>query len=184
VPYDQRARYLVEADLGVSTHREHLETHFSFRTRMLDYVWAGLPIVCTRGDVFGDLVATRGLGISVPPGDAPRLADAIETMLNDGRRHEQASLALRQLASEMRWSQVAAPLDAFCREPRHAADHAPHLDALRQRLETKFKVSRWLKRTALRVGVSEMRVEQVKRLKAIRALMVLRNRIALARARR
>jgi GT2 family glycosyltransferase/glycosyltransferase involved in cell wall biosynthesis len=183
VPYDQRARYLVEADLGVSTHREHLETHFSFRTRMLDYVWAGLPIVCTRGDVFGDLVATRGLGISVPPGDAPGLADAIETMLSDGGRREQASLALRQLASEMRWSQVAAPLDAFCREPRHAPDHAPHLDALRRRLETKFKVSRWLKRTALRAGVSEMRVEQVKRLKAIRALMVLRNRIAIARAR-
>ena len=78
VPYEQRARYLAEADLGVSTHREHLETHFAFRTRMLDYVWAGLPIVCTRGDVFADLVAARGLGAAVPPGDVDALAQAID----------------------------------------------------------------------------------------------------------
>jgi hypothetical protein len=58
------------------------------------------------------------------------------------------------------------------------------MDALRARLEQKFKVSRWLKRTALRAGVSEMRVEQIKRLGVVRALMVMRNRAAFARARR
>jgi hypothetical protein len=42
--------------VGVSTHRDHLETRLSFRTRMLDYIWAGLPIVCTDGDHFASLV--------------------------------------------------------------------------------------------------------------------------------
>jgi hypothetical protein len=45
-------------------------------------------------------------------------------------------------------------------------------------------VSKWLKRTALRVGVSERRVEQLKRLSLVRALVVVRNRVALARAMR
>ena len=58
VPYDERALYLMEADLGVSTHHAHLETRYAFRTRMLDYLWARLPIVCTEGDHFGDLVRT------------------------------------------------------------------------------------------------------------------------------
>ena len=81
-------------------------------------------------------------------------------------------------------SRVAAPLRQFCQAPRHAADHEPGIGAFRARLERKFRVSRWLKRTALRAGVSEMRVEQIKRLGLVRALMVLRNRVALARARR
>jgi GT2 family glycosyltransferase/glycosyltransferase involved in cell wall biosynthesis len=184
VPYHQRARYLAESDLGVSTHREHLETHFAFRTRMLDYVWAGLPIVCTRGDVFADLVAARGLGAVVAPGDVDALASAIETMLTDRSRHAEAVGGLQRLSEDLRWSRVAAPLQRFCRQPRHAADHEPGMDALRARLEQKFKVSRWLKRTALRAGVSEMRVEQIKRLGVVRALMVMRNRAAFARARR
>jgi GT2 family glycosyltransferase/glycosyltransferase involved in cell wall biosynthesis len=184
VPYHQRARYLAEADLGVSTHREHLETHFAFRTRMLDYVWAGLPIVCTRGDVFADLVAARRLGAVVPPGDVDALAAAIETMLTDRSRQTEAVGGLQRLSEDLRWSRVAAPLQRFCRQPRHAPDHEPGMDSLRARLEQKFKVSRWLKRTALRAGVSEMRVEQVKRLGVVRALMVMRNRVAFARARR
>src|SRR6185436_9947916 len=52
VPYERRGDYLLEADLGVSTHFQHVETTFSFRTRILDYLWAGLPIVSTRGDSF------------------------------------------------------------------------------------------------------------------------------------
>ena len=52
VPYDERADFLLDADLGVSTHLEHIETAYSFRTRVLDYWWAGLPVVATDGDTF------------------------------------------------------------------------------------------------------------------------------------
>jgi hypothetical protein len=48
VDYEDRANYLLDADVGVSTHFLHVETTFSFRTRTLDYLWAGLPIVATE----------------------------------------------------------------------------------------------------------------------------------------
>ena len=38
VPYAERADYLLDADVGVSTHYLHIETAFSFRTRILDYL--------------------------------------------------------------------------------------------------------------------------------------------------
>ena len=47
VAYDDRQNYLLDADIGVSTHFHHVETEFSFRTRILDYLWAGLPFVTT-----------------------------------------------------------------------------------------------------------------------------------------
>ncbi len=65
VPYNDRQNFLLDADVGVSTHFEHIETTFSFRTRILDYLWTHLPIVTTRGDGFGDLVIAEGLGVAV-----------------------------------------------------------------------------------------------------------------------
>ena len=51
-------------------------------------------------------------------------------------------------------------------------------------LQGGYRLSKWLKRTALRLGVTERRVEQLKRLGLVRALVVVRNRVALARAMR
>ena len=84
VPYAERARWLAEADLGVSAHLDHLEARFSFRTRILDYLWAGLPVVTSAGDALGDLVEREGLGRAVPPGDAEAFAAACSELLDDG----------------------------------------------------------------------------------------------------
>ena len=99
VPYDERALYLMEADLGVSTHHAHLETRYAFRTRMLDYLWARLPIVCTEGDHFGDLVRARARA-AVPPGDAEALAVAIEECSTRMPRDASAQDALGRLGRE------------------------------------------------------------------------------------
>ena len=53
VAYDERQNFLLDADIGVSTHLHHVETDYSFRTRILDYLWASLPIVSTTGDAHG-----------------------------------------------------------------------------------------------------------------------------------
>lgn len=121
IDYAQRADYLLDADCGVSTHPDHLETQFAFRTRLLDCVWAGLPVICTRGDTLADLIAARGMGITVPPESPEALAEAIVAMADSGRR-EGASAALRGAAPEFHWSRVVEPLVRFCRAPRLAAD--------------------------------------------------------------
>ncbi len=184
VPYDERALYLAEADLGVSTHLEHLETHFSFRTRMLDYIWAGVPIVCTHGDVFADLVRTRGLGRVVPAGDVDALRLAIAALLDDEDERTRARRALAVLADELRWSRVARPLARFCERPTFAADRAPAMRAFRARLEDQYRLSKWMRRTALRLGVPEQRFEQFKQSAPARLVLQVRNRLALRRARR
>ncbi len=184
VPYDQRARYLVEADIGVSTHRDHLETHFSFRTRMLDYIWAGLPIVCTRGDFFASLVEARGLGATVPPGDAGALAHTLATLLDDSVARFQIRSRVETLQDELRWSIVVAPLAAYCAQPYFAADRAPAMRAFRDRLERQYGGAKWLKRTALRFGLSEYRIERLKQSSVGRAAMAAQTRLALRRARR
>ena len=184
VPYDDRAAFLLDADLGASTHREHLETRFSFRTRMLDYIWAGLPIVCTRGDHFAALVEARDLGLTVPPGDAAALAAAIRTLADDRALAGRARANLTDLAAGMHWSQVVEPLRRFAERPAFAADRADAVRAYRAHLERSFGLTRRVKRTALALGITERRIEQVKRIGVVQSLMAARNRLAVRRARR
>ena len=122
VPYDQRHNWLLDADCAVSTHFEHVETTFAFRTRMLDYLWAGLPVVTSDGDAFADLVRDEGLGLVVPAQDPSALADALARVLYD---EEFAARCRRQVAAvrgRFTWPTVLEPLVRYCRDPRPAAD--------------------------------------------------------------
>lgn len=108
VPYEFRADWLLEADCALSTHADHLETRFAFRTRLLDCFWTGLPVVCTGGDDLGALVEHEGLGAVVEAGDVEGTAEALERVLDNGRTHYAEGLA--RVAQRFSWPSVAQPL--------------------------------------------------------------------------
>jgi glycosyltransferase involved in cell wall biosynthesis len=118
VPYDERSAYLLDADIGVSTHQEHIETRFSFRTRVLDYLWAGLPTVLTRGDTLSEEIDAAGVGRSVPPGDPEAIATAVRDLLGAGPGRDD----VRRFAARYSWDEVARPLVDYCQAPWRAAD--------------------------------------------------------------
>ena len=114
VPYGERADWLLAADCALSLQLEHLETRFSFRTRVLDCFWAGLPVVCSEGDELAELIARHELGATVGPGDAGAVADAIVAVLERGRDAYRDRLA--RTAEEYTWSRVAEPLTSYVRD--------------------------------------------------------------------
>jgi glycosyltransferase involved in cell wall biosynthesis len=119
VPYAERADWLLAADCALSLHVEHLETRFSFRTRLLDCFWAALPVVCTEGDDLATLIANAQLGASVPASDPEAAADAIVAVLERGRASYRD--ALGRTAADYRWSRVAEPLIRYLSEPASRA---------------------------------------------------------------
>ncbi|HEX3605760.1 MAG TPA: glycosyltransferase family 4 protein [Candidatus Dormibacteraeota bacterium] len=121
VAYEHRADWLLEADVGVTTHRLHVESRLAFRTRVLDYLWAGLPVLCTEGDALADTVDAGGLGVTVAPGDPEAVAAAL-VALADPQRRAGIAARVRDHASTLTWARTAAPLIAFCAAPRLAAD--------------------------------------------------------------
>lgn len=135
VPYAERGRWLAEADLGVSAHLDHLEARFSFRTRILDYLWAGLPVVTSSGDALGDLVEHERVGRAVPPGDAEAFAAACSELL-DGGREERARIA--ELRPSLRWSEVTRPLAAWCDRAPALPPRRSQAGALRRALRVQY----------------------------------------------
>jgi len=129
VPYEQRQSYLQEADVGASLHLHHLETLFSFRTRILDYLWAGLPLLVTEGDSMAELAEREQLGPVCPPQDSAAVEAALQRLLEDEPYRQACAAASRRTAARFRWSVVTQPLLEFCRTPYRSPDAARRLAA-------------------------------------------------------
>jgi GT2 family glycosyltransferase/glycosyltransferase involved in cell wall biosynthesis len=122
VDYADRHNYLLEADAGVSTHFSHIETTMSFRTRILDYLWATLPMVVTRGDVFADLIEREQLGLVVDAEDVDGLTAALERILFDEEFIAKAKANIGRVREDFFWDRVLAPLVAFVGHAHRSRD--------------------------------------------------------------
>jgi len=114
-PYGERGAWLAQAACLLSCHVEHLETRFAYRTRLLDGLWAGVPIVCTRGDDLAERVQREQLGEVAAPGDWEGLAAGIEDVLGKGR--DAYAARLRVAAEGQTWSKVSEPLARWISQP-------------------------------------------------------------------
>jgi hypothetical protein len=107
IPYAERGALLLDADVAVTAHRPSLEAELAFRTRLLDCLWARLPVACTRGDVLAAEAEREGWGAAAEPCDAPGLASAISALLAPHAR-ERAREAAGRAAERYRWATPAA----------------------------------------------------------------------------
>lgn len=118
VSYEERQNYLLAADIGINVHSRHVETTFAYRTRILDYLWAALPVVTTEGGALSDLVDRNGLGRTVRFGDVESCARAILELCDDqdeyARVRERVALFRRQLT----WRHAVEPLIELIEAPQ------------------------------------------------------------------
>lgn len=108
IPYEQRFSWLRVADCGLSLHHDHLETRFAFRTRLLDCLWARLPIVCSEGDVFAEAIARDDLGMVADDNGPRAVSECLASVL--GRGKNDFSPALTRAAEAHLWSSVVKPI--------------------------------------------------------------------------
>lgn len=120
VPYTDWPNVLLESDLALTLHYDTLETRLAFRSRVLDYIWAGLPIVATKGDATSDLISDYGLGVVVDYQDVKMIADVMLQLLDMPRgEFDEKFAAVRR---KLEWEKAAQPLLDFCMHPRRAPD--------------------------------------------------------------
>lgn len=115
VPYEEIGDYLSESDIGVCAGFDNLEARFAFRTRFVDLFWAGLPIICTGGDVLAERVEREPLGIVVPTDDPHAFATAILRLIEDQELYGRCWRNMAPIKEELSWERVLAPLVEFCR---------------------------------------------------------------------
>jgi glycosyltransferase involved in cell wall biosynthesis len=113
VPAERRYDLLRDVDLLVAPHTPSLETRLSLRTRFLDALAAGCPVITSEGGTMSRLLREHRAGWVVPPKDPKALAQALREVLS-GTKKEGA----RELLQAFTWDRALAPLLRFCREPK------------------------------------------------------------------
>lgn len=175
VVYADWQNVLLESDLALTLHAsETLEAHLAFRSRVLDYIWAGVPIIASRGETTSEFVDEHRLGAVVECGDVHGLARAIEILLDTPRAQFIERFA--KVRADWMWDNLAQPLMAFCRQPHRAWDKM----ALREHLGNSYYMDQAdLDRLALMRACAE--ITQYKNRRVVRVADWLKNLISRSR---
>lgn len=158
VPYQERRNYLLEADIGVSLHRTHIETRFAFRTRLLDYIWTGLPMLVTEGDTLSEEVAKFQLGKVVKSGDVERVSEALQELLAIPNLRQFYKPNFDRIRADYEWEIVMQPLIRFCESPHFAADkpYLSHIPLIESGVSSWQSLPSKIFRTVRTYGVAEL----------------------------
>ena len=147
VPYDDRVGFYRRFAAALLTFPQSIETDLSMRTRIYDYLWAGLPIVTSSAPGTDEILERYGAGAIVRSSDA---ADFARTILEVLARRTALVAGTQRFVGDHQWSRTLQPLVEFCRAPRFA----PAKDEFAARLQVPERASSILDRLKRRMGGS------------------------------
>ncbi len=108
VEYSARKEVFDKADAVLLFNNHSPETKLSWRTRLVDAVEFGVPVISNFGDPFGKLILNKGAGLEVAT-DPASLAKSIKSNFTpDSLKSMRSNMALLQ--NELTWTKLAEPL--------------------------------------------------------------------------
>jgi glycosyltransferase involved in cell wall biosynthesis len=117
-PYEARLAYYERFALALLTFPASLETDLSMRTRVYDYLWAGLPVVTSSARGTDEILERYDAGVVVAPNDAQAFAATLAALLHDPARLGVMSSGASRFVADNQWNHVLEPLLRFCANPR------------------------------------------------------------------
>lgn len=142
VPYRDIGSYYRDADAAVSTYPDSLETRFCLGSRILDYVWADLPMVVSGCELQREFIEQQGLGFVVPPADPLALAEAIKR-IKANSPSERCRAAFAAARERLNWRVVVRPILSYC-----ISEHARVRQTRRRTLCARVQLAEFLGRSA------------------------------------
>ena len=108
VEYSARREVFEKADAILLFNNQSPETKLSWRTRLVDAVEFGVPVISNFGDPFGNLILSNGAGLQVST-DPTSLTESIKREINaESLNSMRANMALLQTG--LTWKKLAEPL--------------------------------------------------------------------------
>ncbi len=126
VEFDKRADWYLDSDLVVVVNKLGEENELAWRTRLVDFMWADLPIITNGGDPLGEELLTHnaaarlhGLSSDKIASDMQQLLEnkkelqTVQTNLKSLKKHYYWDVATKQLTKDVVAHVRAADLDKF-----------------------------------------------------------------------
>ena len=118
VPFKQRADYYLSADAAVNIPAISIEDELSVRTRVIDYLWADLPLISPANDEYSSAAINEGAGFQYQAGNPTSLANTISLLMKDPTKLEKAKSKTHPLLeNRFNIENYISPLESFISDP-------------------------------------------------------------------
>ncbi|MGC8929698.1 MAG: glycosyltransferase, partial [Candidatus Woesearchaeota archaeon] len=118
LPYDKRESIYFEAEFGICTYKKGYENDLSFRTRITDFFYGRMPVICSEGDILSEEIKKYKLGYVISEGDEKELAEKIIYLLENKNEIDAMKKNIDSYVKEfLVWDKVIEPIDEFCKNP-------------------------------------------------------------------
>lgn len=109
--------YLGFCRAGAMANASGLESSLAWRTRYLDLMAAGRPLVLAGDDPLGTMMVRAGAALGSPSGDPRALADAICRVAQDDGLATGMGAASRELGRSLGWQRTLRPFQDLVASP-------------------------------------------------------------------
>lgn len=119
LPHDRLLAEYRRAHVAIDVAPRRPQDELGIDARLAEYLWCGLPVICSAAAEPARLIRAYAAGWTVDPADPAAIAALVDTVLADPAEIERRSRNARRLARErLTWDRTLATLDAFCQQPR------------------------------------------------------------------
>lgn len=118
VPFKKRANYYLSADVAINIPSPTIEDELSVRTRIVDYLWAQLPIITPARDEYSQIAVNNGAGFIYEAANPVSLAKTIETVMQTPEKIEKAKKKAKKVLNRyFNPKNYMAALESFIENP-------------------------------------------------------------------
>lgn len=110
VDFDTRSKWYKYADFVVSLNQPGEENGFSWRTRVMDYVWGEVVTVTNGGDPLGEELLASGAAIKLPSLKSKEIVKTIENIYLNPNLLKSAKHNLKTLKPNYYWQNTTKPI--------------------------------------------------------------------------
>jgi glycosyltransferase involved in cell wall biosynthesis len=103
VSFDQRADWYLDSDAVILINKIGVENTMAWRTRLVDYVWADLPIITNGGDPLSEILKTEKAVEILPSLETKNLAKSLENLAKSPEQLESFAKNMNKVRKRLYW---------------------------------------------------------------------------------
>lgn len=122
-PFSEVHNYYIESNAGINIDKFHYETVLGTRTRLLEMLQAGLPVITSLGCELSYIIKEKNIGLTFPIGDAKFLKNSILKLAKDPNLERYYSTRGKEFVTEeLSFKETTKPLRDWIKDPKLAPD--------------------------------------------------------------
>ncbi|TAL15314.1 glycosyltransferase family 1 protein [Patescibacteria group bacterium] len=110
VDFKDRADWYLDSDIVLVVNEEGPENKLAWRTRLVDFVWADLPILTNGGDPLGEMLLNANAAIRLNGLSTESIAHSIQQLGKDKTKAMDLKKNVQLLRGSLFWDIVAQPV--------------------------------------------------------------------------